>query len=203
MPDRGVQEDGERAEQGDRGDRVGDLAGRAAMTGAVADDRGVAADGRADRDEDGQPVSTLTRRATRRTMRERGRHRDDDRAHRRQADPGDLAEAEPGAEQDDPEAQDALASERDARLERHETRPGGRRDHDPEQQGDRDLGDDRRQERGEEPGDDGDGDRRREPGSDRSRATPDRGRAGQDGASLGWSTGGGAGSTISTAWCSS
>ncbi len=36
MPDRRVEEDRQRPEQGDRRDRVGDLAGRAPMTGAVA-----------------------------------------------------------------------------------------------------------------------------------------------------------------------
>ena len=52
------------------------------------------------------------------------------------------AEARP--EQDDPEAQDALAGERDPRRERRIATQRGLPDDDPEQDRDRDLGDRRR-----------------------------------------------------------
>ena len=78
---------------------------------------------------------------------ERQRHRDEDQPGGRQSDPGDLAQAEPRPEQDDAEAQDPLRGEREARPERRESRSGDRRHDDPEQEGDRDVGDDRGQER--------------------------------------------------------
>ena len=51
-----VQEDRERPEQGDRGDRIGDLAGPRADDRRGGDDRGVAAHRRADRDEQPEPA---------------------------------------------------------------------------------------------------------------------------------------------------
>ena len=110
---------------------------------------------------------------------------------RRQADPGDLGQAQACAEQDDPEPQDALGGEaRDPASRRPRRGPAIAATTMPEEEGDRDLGDDRRQETGDEPGDERDGDRRREPGPiDRAPfAIADGGD--QDGASLGVSLGG-------------
>ncbi len=162
-----IQEHGERPEQGDRRDRVGDLSCLGPDDRRRGDDRRVAADRGADRDEDGQPPLDPDEARDAEHDPERGRHRQHDQDRRGHADAGDLAQAEARAEQDDPEPQDPLGSEAQPRGQRPEARPRDRRDDDPEQDGDGDLGHDRWQEPGDEARRDGDGDRRGEAGQDR------------------------------------
>ena len=110
--DRRVEEDRECPEQGDRRDRVGDLAGTRPDDRRRRDDRRVATHRRADGDEHGQPALDVDESRQHQHDRERGGHRDDDEPGRRQPDPGDLGQAEPRPEQDDAESQDALRAER-------------------------------------------------------------------------------------------
>ena len=178
MADRRVEEDRQRPEQGDRRDRVGDLAGTGADDRRGRDDRRVAADGRSDRDEHGQPVIDPDEARHEQDDRERSSHRDDDQSRRRQPDPGDLAQAQPRPEQDDPEPQDALGAEREARCRAPPRRgPAIAATTIPRRRATETSATIDGQEPGDEPGNERDRDRRREPGSDRSRATPDRGRA--------------------------
>ena len=167
--DRRVQEDRERPEQGDRGDRIGDLAGPGADDRRGGDDRGVAAHGRADRDQQPEPALDPDEAGRDQDDDERQRHRDQDQPGGRQSDPGDLAQAEPCPEQDDAEAQDPLRGEREARPERPESWSGDRRHDDPEQEGDRDVRDDRGQEQRDQARHGRDRDRGGKTGGDRPR----------------------------------
>ena len=183
--DRRVEEHGQRPEQRDGGDRVGDLSGPCPDDRGGRDDRGVAADRRSDGDQERQAALDPDEPGDERGRPRTKRHRDDDEPDRRQPDPGDLREAQTGAEQHDPEAQDALGREAEAGLERPEARAGDRRDDDAEQDGDRDLGDDRGQEPGERTAR---RDRRRSPPRDPERSIAprrDRGPGGSGRCELG------------------
>ena len=184
-----VQEDRQRPEQGDRGHRVGDLAGPGADDRRGGDDRGVATHGRTDGDQQPEPALDPDEAGRDQDDDERQRHRDQDQPGGRQSDPGDLAEAEARSEQDDAEAQDALRGESEARPKRRESRSGDRRHDDAEQEGDRDVRDDRGQERRDEARHGRDRDRGGEPGTDRPHAACSRGGPGQDGARWGVSLG--------------
>ena len=87
-------------------------------------DRRVAADGRPDRDEQRQPALDAGEARHRQDDGERRRHGHEDQPRRGQPDPGDLAEAEPRAEQHDPEAKDPLGREPQARIERSDPLAG-------------------------------------------------------------------------------
>ena len=184
-----VQEDRQRPEQGDRGDRIGDLAGSGADDRCGGHDRGVAAHGRADRDQQPEPAFDPHEACRDQDDDERQRHRDEDQPGGRQSDPGDLAQAEPCPKQDDAEAQDPLRGEREARPERHESGSGDRRHDDPEQERDRDVRDDRGQEQRDQARRGRDRDRGGKTGSDRPRGLRSRRAAGQDGARFGVSLG--------------
>ncbi len=158
-----VEEDREGPEERDRRDRIGDVPRPGTDDRRGGDDRGVAADGRADRDEERQPALDVDDPRDQQHDRERGGHRDDDDDGRGQADPRDLAEAEPGTEQDDPEPEHPLRREGEARCEGREPRSANRADDDP--------GHVSRDERHR----DGGG----QTGCDRAHVALDRGRAGQ------------------------
>ena len=192
-PDRRVEQDRQRPEQRDRRHGIRDLARPCPEDRRGGGDRGVAAYGRPDRQQDGEAVLDLEQPGEKEDERHRDGHRDDDRPERGQPDPRDLAEAQACAEQHDAGAQQRAGGELDPGLvgdQAGRTDEGGH--HGADDQRDRDLGHDRRQQVRGQPCDHPDEDDRAEPRAEPPDRREDAGPADQEAARPGANLGVGA-----------
>ena len=141
VPDGRIGEHGARPEQGHHRDGIGDVAAACPDDRRRGHDRGVAADRGPDREQDGEPRLDVGQPRQAQDQAQGAGHDHGDHQRGGQPDAQDLVDAEPGAQQHDPEAEDPLRRERDPRSERRGPSGRGLRDEDAEQDRDRHLGD--------------------------------------------------------------